>query len=72
MHPSLPSHTTCMTQTGWSQPWNAERLKIIQDQAGHEYGSTTAIYTGVSDEYRNRLLHRKLDQRYPGIWEEPK
>jgi site-specific recombinase XerD len=46
--------------------------RFIQDRVGHAYASTTAIYTGVSDEYRNRLLHRKLDQRYPGIWEEPK
>jgi integrase/recombinase XerD len=46
--------------------------RFIQDQVGHAYARTTAIYTGVSDEYRNRLLHRKLDQRYPGIWEEPK
>ena len=46
-------------------------LKIIQDQAGHGYASTTAIYTGVSDEYRNRLLHKKLGQRFSGIWEDP-
>lgn len=45
--------------------------RFVQDQAGHEYGSTTAIYTGVSDEYRNRLLHKKLGQRYPGLWEDP-
>jgi site-specific recombinase XerD len=45
--------------------------RFIQDQAGHEYGSTTAIYTGVSDEYRNRLVYTKLGQRYPGIWEDP-
>jgi hypothetical protein len=45
--------------------------RFVQDQAGHEYGSTTAIYTGVSDEYRNRLVYTKLGQRYPGIWEDP-
>ena len=45
--------------------------RFAQDQAGHEYGSTTAIYTGVSDEYRNRLVYTKLGQRYPGIWEDP-
>ncbi|MFI0811855.1 tyrosine-type recombinase/integrase [Streptomyces echinatus] len=31
--------------------------RFIQDQAGHGYASTTALYTGISDEYRNRLLH---------------
>jgi site-specific recombinase XerD len=46
--------------------------RFIQDQAGHGYASTTALYTGVSDEYRNRLLHKKLGQRFPGIWEDPK
>ncbi|WP_425589108.1 tyrosine-type recombinase/integrase [Streptomyces similanensis] len=46
--------------------------RFVQDQAGHGYASTTAIYTGVSDEYRNRPLQRKLTHRYPGIWEDPK
>jgi hypothetical protein len=45
MHRPLPSRTACTTQTGWSQPWNAEQLKIIQQQAGHEHASTTSIYT---------------------------
>ncbi len=35
-------------------------LKIMQDQVGHAYASTTAIYTGVSDEYRNRLVQRAM------------
>ncbi len=46
--------------------------RFVQDQAGHGYASTTAIYTGVSDEYRNRLLHKKLGQRFSGIWEDSK
>ena len=45
MHRPLPSRTACTTQTGWSQPWNAEQLKIIQQQVGHEHASTTSIYT---------------------------
>ncbi len=45
--------------------------KFVQDQAGHDYASTTAIYTGVSDEYRNRLLQKKLTQRHAELWEEP-
>jgi integrase/recombinase XerD len=32
--------------------------------------ATTAIYTGVSDEYRNRLLQRKLTERHAGLWED--
>jgi len=46
--------------------------RFVQDQVGHEYASTTAIYTGVSDDYRNRLLRRSLAQRNEGIWEEGK
>ena len=34
--------------------------RFAQDQAGHSYASTTAIYTGVSDEFRNRLLAKAL------------
>jgi integrase/recombinase XerD len=45
--------------------------RFVQDQVGHAYASTTAIYTGVSDEYRNRLLERSLRVRHGDLWEEP-
>jgi site-specific recombinase XerD len=46
--------------------------RFAQDQAGHSYASTTAIYTGVSDEFRNRLLARTLRERYAGpLGEQP-
>jgi site-specific recombinase XerD len=38
--------------------------RFAQDQAGHSYASTTAIYTGVSDEFRNRLMAKALRERY--------
>ena len=44
--------------------------RFAQDQAGHAVAATTAIYTGVSDEYRNRLLKRKLTERHAGLWED--
>ncbi|MEV5506557.1 tyrosine-type recombinase/integrase [Streptomyces orinoci] len=44
--------------------------RFVQDQSGHLYASTTAIYTGVSDEYRNRLLQRKLTERNTELWED--
>ena len=44
--------------------------RFVQDQVGHAYASTTAIYTGVSDEYRNRLLERSLKNRYGELWKE--
>jgi site-specific recombinase XerD len=43
--------------------------RFVQDQVGHAYASTTAIYTGVSDDYRNRLLHRVLKERHGDLWE---
>jgi site-specific recombinase XerD len=43
--------------------------RFVQDQVGHAYASTTAIYTGVSDEYRNRLLRRSLE-RDRELWED--
>jgi len=46
--------------------------RFVQEQAGHAYASTTAIYTGVSDDYRNRLLERSLRERHGGLWEDPK
>lgn len=43
--------------------------KFVSMQAGHDYASTTAIYTGVSDEYRNRVIQRALRGRHPDLWE---
>jgi integrase/recombinase XerC len=37
--------------------------KFVQIQAGHEYQSTTAIYTGVSDDFMNTMMRSALDQR---------
>ena len=44
--------------------------KFVQDQCGHATASTTAIYSGVSDEYRNRLLTRALRGQHPDWWAE--
>jgi integrase/recombinase XerD len=43
--------------------------RFAQDQAGHSYARTTAIYTGVSDEFRNRLLVAALRERHTRAWE---
>lgn len=34
---------------------------FVQQQAGHEYASTTALYTSVSSDYRTRTLRSALD-----------
>jgi site-specific recombinase XerD len=41
--------------------------RFVSEQVGHLYAATTAIYTGVSNDYRNRLLARALAQRYTGL-----
>ncbi|WP_157488710.1 tyrosine-type recombinase/integrase [Pseudofrankia sp. DC12] len=42
--------------------------RFVAEQVGHRCTSTTAIYTGVSDEYRNRLVRRSLE-RHEELWE---
>ena len=55
LHCLRHSYITHLTEFGYPE-------KFVQDQAGHAYASTTAIYTGVSDEYRNRLLLSSLEK----------
>lgn len=52
-----------------SQLRMGQRLKIMQQQVGHAYGSTTAIYMGVSNEYRNKLLEAALKDRLSEDWD---
>ncbi len=54
-----------------SRTWSSSttRSGFLQEQAGHSYASTTAIYTGVSDDYRNRLLQRSLTATGIDLWE---
>jgi site-specific recombinase XerD len=42
---------------------------FVQQQAGHAWGSTTALYTSVSDEFRNRLLEDSL-RSHAELWTE--
>ncbi len=63
LHCLRHSYITHLTEFGYPE-------RFVQDQAGHRYGATTAIYTNVSDEYRNRILTRVLrdqhgDDLYP-------
>jgi len=37
---------------------------FVQQQVGHQWGSTTALYTGVSSDYKNRVLRKALDAIY--------
>ncbi|MEV4416189.1 tyrosine-type recombinase/integrase [Catellatospora sp. NPDC049609] len=62
LHCLRHSHVTHLIEFGYPE-------RFVQEQAGHAHASTTALYTGVSDEYRNRLLVQSLKARGPGLWE---
>ncbi|CQD22745.1 site-specific recombinase XerD [Mycobacterium lentiflavum] len=56
LHSFRRSYITHLIEDGWN-------AKFVQDQAGHEYASTTSLYnTGVSSDFRTRTLRRVLDQ----------
>ncbi len=37
---------------------------FVQQQVGHAWGSTTALYTGVSTDFKNRVLRASLDRAF--------
>jgi integrase/recombinase XerD len=63
LHSLRHSYVTHLVEFGYPE-------RFVQDQAGHAYASTTAIYTGVSDEFRNRLLQQSLVRRYGDLWKD--
>lgn len=62
LHSLRHSYITHLIEFGYPE-------RFVQDQVGHSYASTTALYTHVSDEYRNRLVRRALTNRDLGLWE---
>jgi len=57
LHPHCLRHSyvTHLIEDGWD-PF------FVQQQVGHSYSSTTAIYTGVSTDYKNTMLRKALDR----------
>ncbi|NMM91725.1 integrase [Rhodococcus sp. SRB_17] len=43
--------------------------RFVQEQVGHSHAATTAIYTGVSNEFRNKLLVASLKERLGSDWD---
>jgi site-specific recombinase XerD len=62
LHALRHSYVTHLLEFGYPQ-------LFVQQQVGHSHASTTALYTSVSDEFRNRLLERSLE-RFGELWEE--
>ncbi|MEV7190009.1 tyrosine-type recombinase/integrase [Kitasatospora sp. NPDC093102] len=48
------TYVTHLIEDGWD-------ARFVQEQVGHDYASTTAIYTCVSSDFRTRTLRRVLD-----------
>lgn len=63
LHSLRHSYVTHLLEFGYPE-------RFVQDQCGHTYASSTAIYSGVGDEYRNRILLDGLRQTSPRWWEE--
>lgn len=49
------SYVTHLLEDGWDP-------LFVQHQVGHAWASTTAIYTGVGSDFKNRMLRRSLDR----------
>jgi site-specific recombinase XerD len=59
LHCLRHSYITHLVEAGYPE-------RFVQEQVGHSYASTTAIYTSVSDDFKNRVLRRALDGAFLG------
>lgn len=57
LHSLRHSYVTHLIEFGYPE-------RFVQEQVGHSYSSTTAIYTSVSNDYKNRILARALANVY--------
>ena len=53
LHCLRHSYVTHLIEAGYPE-------RFVTEQVGHSYASTTAIYTAVSDDYKNRILAQAL------------
>ena len=51
------SYVTHLAEDGFPE-------KFVSEQVGHAYVSTTALYTSVSDDFKNRVLARALEPAF--------
>ncbi|MGY2087927.1 tyrosine-type recombinase/integrase [Nocardia gipuzkoensis] len=56
------SFVTHLTEFGYP-------AKFVQEQLGHSHAATTAIYTRVSDEFRDMVLAASLKNRLGDVWD---
>jgi integrase/recombinase XerC len=53
LHCLRHSYVTHLVEAGFPE-------RFVTEQVGHSWGSTTAIYCSVSDDYKNRVLARAV------------
>jgi len=53
LHCLRHSYVTHLVEAGFPE-------RFVTEQVGHSWGSTTAIYCSVSDDYKNRVLARAI------------
>lgn len=57
LHCLRHTYVTNLIEWGYSE-------RFVQDQVGHLYASTTALYTSVGNDYKNRVIARALSRIY--------
>lgn len=57
LHCLRHSYITHLVEFGYAE-------RFVQEQAGHSFASTTAIYTSVSSDFKNRILAGALERVY--------
>jgi hypothetical protein len=62
LHCLRHSYITHLTEFGYP-------ARFVQEQVGHSHAATTAIYMGVSNEYRNKLLEAAMKNRLGDDWD---
>ncbi|MGH9248982.1 MAG: tyrosine-type recombinase/integrase [Acidimicrobiales bacterium] len=58
LHCLRHSYVTHLVEFGYPE-------RFVQEQVGHAYASTTAIYTSVSNDFKNKTLQAALNRVYP-------
>lgn len=59
LHCLRHSYVTHLIEAGYPE-------RFVTDQVGHSYAATTAIYTGVSDDYKNRVVAQAIAGAFGG------
>jgi site-specific recombinase XerC len=53
VHSLRHSYVTHLVEAGFPE-------RFVTEQVGHSWGSTTAIYCSLSDDYKNRVLAKAI------------